>query len=159
VNYLSNTRGAIIKAWNRIAAFFASDVRRTDQQFSDLGTDFDRVMVNFRTSTQKNLAAESHALHARIAELERALSVRIAAVEDRFTGAEKELAVKIENTTSAAVDAATVHLSTLILQQAAHAEFSRIDTEIAKHAEAIRHLDATKRTAPNVKGGRPELLN
>jgi hypothetical protein len=35
---------------------------------------------------------------------------------------------------------------------------SRLTTDLSKHLEAIKHLDATKRESPNVQGERPELL-
>jgi hypothetical protein len=75
-----------------------------------------------------------------------------------YKSAEKQLGVKIETDASGCFEAAIDRLGRVIQEQAATAEFSRVNADLSKHEEAIRHLDATKRDGAGLRGNKPALL-
>jgi hypothetical protein len=167
MNIYISTKKAIIRVFDRLAAFFASDVRRIEQKFRDAEAAFDVRLTNLagqvdvRLDTlEKDFEKEAAALSARIAALEAELHQTFVEHLKYHTSAERQLAEKIETDASSCFEAAAVRLTKVIEGQAATAEFSRVDAELSAHTEALRHLDATKRDGAGLRGySKPAMLN
>jgi hypothetical protein len=145
------------RIYHRIAALIASDIRNVDARFTAIAAafderflaiekDFERSLIALRTSQQKSIAAEAAALHVRVNAVEAELRGTLAKHQVDATAS----ATRIDKLESEHLEAK---------ETLASFEAAAIYRMLEKHREAIQHLDATKRTAPNVKGGRPELLN
>jgi hypothetical protein len=145
------------RIYHRLAAWFASDIRNVDARFTAIAAAFDerflaiekefeRSLIALRTSQQKSIAALEAELHSTFVEhgkchvaAERQLNAATTALDARITA--------LERGQREAIETLEAHEATAI--------YAVLD----KHTAAIRHLDFSKREAPGVKGGRPELLN
>jgi predicted nucleic acid-binding Zn-ribbon protein len=130
MNFYTNTIATISRLWHSIVRIYHRIIN---------------TIITEQVRAHNRLAED---LTARLVALEMAMKAEIEEKEHQIVALETAMKAEI----------AELKQSVEEKERQIVALESRLTTDLSKHLEAIKHLAATKREAPNVQGDRPELL-